>query len=79
MGDNDDFFDAFPDGIQVDWSKISSDDLNKMMDTLNKQDVEKIFNSLQEAIDLNDKRKSIVDVTLKVLQVAINLGMKIAK
>jgi DNA replication protein DnaD len=73
----DDFFDAFGDGIQVDWSKISSEELDKMLDTLNKQDVEKIFNALQEAVDLNNKRKSIVDVTLKVLEVAVSLGMKV--
>lgn len=74
---NDDFFDAFGDGIQVDWSKINSEELDKIMATLNKQEVEKIFGSLQEAIDLNNKRKSIVDVTLKVLAVAVKLGMKV--
>lgn len=74
---NDDFFDAFGDKIEVDWSKINSDELDKMMDTLNKQDVDRIFNTLQEAIDTNNKRRAIVDVTLKVLEVAVKLGMKV--
>ena len=75
MGD--DFFDAFPDGIQVDWSKISDKELDQLVATLSKQDVEKIFGELQKVIDTNNKRKSIVDVTLKILQVAVSLGMKI--
>jgi hypothetical protein len=75
MGD--DFFDDFPEGIGVDWSKISDKELDQFVATLSKQDVEKIFEELQKVIDTNNKRKSIVDVTLKILQVAVSLGMKI--
>ena len=75
MGD--DFFDDFPEGIEVDWSKISDKELDQLVATLSKQDVEKIFGELQKVIDTNNKRKSIVDITLKILQVAVSLGMKI--
>jgi hypothetical protein len=74
---DDDFFDDFPEGIEVDWSKISDKELDQLVATLSKQDVEKIFGELQKVIDTNNKRKSIVDVTLKILQVAVSLGMKI--
>jgi hypothetical protein len=74
---DDDFFDDFPEGIEVDWSKISDKELDQLVATLSKQDVEKIFGELQKVIDTNNKRKSIVDITLKILQVAVSLGMKI--
>jgi arsenate reductase-like glutaredoxin family protein len=74
---SDDFFDDFPEGIEVDWSKISDKELDQLIATLSKQDVEKIFNELRTVIDTNNKRKSIVSVTLKILQVAVSLGMKI--
>ena len=72
----DDFFDAFED-IEVDWSKISDKELNELLTKLSKQEVDRIFGELRTAIDSNNKRKSIVGVTLKVLQLAVSLGMKV--
>ena len=74
---NDNFFDAFPGGIQIDWNKIDSNTLDSMLQSLSEQKVETIFSELQECINTNEKRRTIIDVTLKVLEVAINLGMKI--
>jgi len=76
MGD--DFFDAFGDGIEVDWSKITDQELDQLVATLNTQKVNDIFEGLKSAIDTNNKRKSIVNITLQVLQVAVKLGMKVA-
>jgi hypothetical protein len=73
-----DFFDAFDDGISVDWSKISEADLDIMLQKLSKQDVEKIFTDLQAAIASNNKKKAIVNITLRVLDMAVRLGMKVA-
>lgn len=73
----DDFFDAFGDEIEVDWSKISDKELNELLTKLSKQEVDRIFGELRKAIDSNNKRKSIVGVTLKVLQLAVSLGMKV--
>ena len=76
-GQPDNFFDAFPDGIQIDWNKIDSNTLDSMLQSLSEQKVETIFSELQECINTNEKRRTIIDVTLKVLEVAISLGMKI--
>lgn len=73
----DDFFNQFPDGINVNWSKISDKELDQMVSTLSKQDVEKIFGELRTAIEISNKRKAIVNITLQVLQVAVKLGMKV--
>jgi hypothetical protein len=76
MMSNDPFFDDFPD-LQVDWSKIDETQLNDMISKLQKQDVEKIFSALQDSINSNNQVKSIVGVSLKVLEVLVGLGMKV--
>lgn len=74
---SDDFFDAFGDEIQVDWSKISESELDAMVDKLEKQDVDRIFNEMNQAIKTNNRNKAIVKTTLTVLQTAVKLGMKV--
>ena len=73
----DEFFDDFNE-IIVDWSKIDQNTLSSMIETLSQQKVETLFTELQEVINTNEKRKSIVDVSLKVLEVLVNMGMKVA-
>lgn len=75
MGDE--FFDAFDDGIDVDWSKIKEEDLNKMIDKLEDQEAEAIFTELKDAIATNNRNKAIVKVALTILQTAVKLGMKV--
>lgn len=72
-----DFFNAFGDEIKVDWSKISEVELKAMLQKLSRQDVEKIFTDLQDAIASNNKKKAIVKVTLQILDMAVKLGMKV--
>ena len=75
MGD--DFFDAFEGGINVDWSKISESELDKMVGQLKDQDAEAIFDELKKAIESNNRNKAIVKTTLTILQTAVKLGMKV--
>ena len=72
----DPFFDDFNE-IIIDWSKIDENTLNIAIQTLSQQKVETLFTELQEVINTNEKRKSIVDVSLKVLQVLVKLGLKV--
>ncbi len=75
MGD--DFFDAFGDEIEVDWSKISESELDQMVGKLKDQDAEAIFDELKKAIETNNRNKAIVKTTLTILQTAVKLGMKV--
>ena len=72
----DPFFDDFNE-IIIDWSKIDENTLNIAIQTLSQQKVETLFTELQEVINTNEKRKSIVDVSLKVLQVLVKMGMRV--
>jgi hypothetical protein len=73
---NKEFFDDFNE-IIMDWSKIDENTLNIAIQTLSQQKVETLFTELQEVINTNEKRKSIVDVSLKVLEVLVKMGMRV--
>ena len=70
------FFDAFEDGIVIKWDNIKEEDLEKLVDTLDEQNAEAIFNELKSVIETNKSRKAIVKTTMTVLKVAVKLGMK---
>ena len=78
MPKKDDFFDSFDDeDIEIDWSKVSMQRIEKMYSKLSAQDADKIFSQLKGVIDENNKKKAIINATFAVLQVAVKLGLKV--
>lgn len=73
----DSFFDSFDDDLEIDWSKVSIDRVNKLYAKLSDQDIEKVFSDLRDVTDSNNKKKSIIATTFTVLQVAVKLGLKV--
>jgi preprotein translocase subunit SecA len=73
-----DFFDAFgDDDLEIDWSKISMERIEKIFSKLSQQEADKLFAQLQDSIDKNNRTKSIIAVAFSVLQVAAKLGLKV--
>ena len=77
MPKKDEFFDSFDDEIEIDWSKVSMQRIEKMYSKLSAQDADKIFSQLKGVIDENNKKKAIINATFAVLQVAVKLGLKV--
>lgn len=74
MGD--DFFDAFDDKIDADWSKVSDEKVEELFQKLSDQDAEQVFDQIKQAIETNNKRKGLVRVGAVILQEAVKLGLK---
>jgi hypothetical protein len=77
MPSKDSFFDSFDEEIEVDWSKVSMQRIEKMYAKLSTQDADKIFGQLKNVIDENNKKKAIINATFAVLQVVVKLGLKV--
>jgi len=77
MPKKDEFFDSFDDEMEIDWSKVSMQRIEKMYAKLSAQDADKIFSQLKGVIDENNKKKAIINATFAVLQVAVKLGLKV--
>lgn len=74
MGD--DFFDEFDDKIDADWSAVNKEKIEELFKKLSKQEAERIFEAMKEAIAMNNKKKALAKMGLILIQEAINLGLK---
>lgn len=73
---SDDFFDAFGDEIQVDWSKVTENDIQKMLEKLDNQEASRIFDELKTVIEQNNKKKAIAKSVMTAIEVLGKLGAK---
>ena len=73
---SDDFFDHFDDKIEVDWDKISATKIESIFKKLSEQEADEIFKEMQAAIDINNKKKTIMQYSLTILKLAAKYGLK---